>query len=85
MLKFYYKVGPVLWQSEAALIYYKVGQVLLQSAPAFLHKKVWKRYYKSGAGIGKWGKYCKAGNLLLQSRVVITEWDNYWNVGQHKF
>ena len=61
-----YRVGRVILQNGTTLMYNKVGQVILQSIASILH---YRAIYFT-----KWGKYCKAGQPLLHSGVVITKW-----------
>ena len=61
------KCGKHILQNGAAFFYYKVRQTVLQSGAALL--------LQSGAGsITKWSRYCKVGQVLLQSGAGITKW-----------
>ena len=79
--RFYYRVGKVLSQSEAAFMYYKLVQVLLQSEATFLCYKAGQVVLQIRAGIKKWGNfYYKVRQVLQSGTTFITKWGNYYKV-----
>ena len=78
-IRFYYKLGKILFQNEGALMCCKVGQVLLQRGTTFFITKQDKWYYKvekllqSGATfIIKWVRYYKVGAVIINYDLFYT-------------
>ena len=63
-------------QIGTASFCYKLGQTLLQvGAASFLQI--------GASAVTNWGSYYKLGQLLLQNRETITNWDHmYYQLGQ---